>query len=49
LPTGSRILHQGRIIVDGTLAELKRLLPPAKVEYVREAALTRRRLLRGRR
>jgi ABC-2 type transport system ATP-binding protein len=28
------ILHQGRIIVDGTLAELKRLLPPAKVEYV---------------
>jgi ABC-2 type transport system ATP-binding protein len=28
------ILHQGRIIVDGTLAELKRLLPPARVEYV---------------
>jgi ABC-2 type transport system ATP-binding protein len=28
------ILHQGRIIVDGTLAELKRLLPTAKVEYV---------------
>ncbi|GGK81693.1 glycosyl transferase family 8 [Planomonospora parontospora subsp. parontospora] len=28
------ILHQGRIIVNGTLAELKRLLPPAKVEYV---------------
>jgi ABC-2 type transport system ATP-binding protein len=28
------ILHQGRIIVDGTLAELKRLLPPAEVEYV---------------
>ncbi len=28
------ILHQGRIIVKGTLAELKRLLPPAKVEYV---------------
>jgi ABC-2 type transport system ATP-binding protein len=28
------ILHGGRIIVDGTLAELKRLLPPAKVEYV---------------
>jgi ABC-2 type transport system ATP-binding protein len=28
------ILHRGRIIVDGTLAELKRLLPPAKVEYV---------------
>jgi ABC-2 type transport system ATP-binding protein len=28
------ILHEGRIIVSGTLAELKRLLPPAKVEYV---------------
>jgi ABC-2 type transport system ATP-binding protein len=28
------ILHQGRIIVDGTLAELKQLLPPATVEYV---------------
>jgi ABC-2 type transport system ATP-binding protein len=28
------ILHHGRIIVDGTLAELKQLLPPAKVEYV---------------
>jgi ABC-2 type transport system ATP-binding protein len=28
------ILHQGRIIVDGTLAELKALLPPARVEYV---------------
>jgi ABC-2 type transport system ATP-binding protein len=28
------ILHQGRIIVDGTLAELKQLLPPAEVEYV---------------
>lgn len=28
------ILHEGRIIVDGTLAELKRLHPPAKVEYV---------------
>ena len=28
------ILHQGRIIVNGTLAELKRLLPAAKVEYV---------------
>ncbi len=28
------ILHQGRIIVNGTLAELKHLLPPAKVEYV---------------
>ena len=28
------ILHQGRIIVNGTLAELKQLLPPARVEYV---------------
>ncbi|ONI76655.1 export ABC transporter ATP-binding protein [Kribbella sp. ALI-6-A] len=28
------ILHQGRIIVNGTLAELKQLLPPAEVEYV---------------
>ncbi|MFC9994163.1 ABC transporter ATP-binding protein [Nocardia sp. NPDC127526] len=28
------ILHQGRIIVNGTLAELKALLPPAKIEYV---------------
>ncbi|MFD1367069.1 ABC transporter ATP-binding protein [Actinoplanes sichuanensis] len=28
------ILHDGRIIVDGTLDELKRLLPPARVEYV---------------
>ena len=30
------ILHQGRIIVNGTLAELKQLLPPAKVEYVKK-------------
>ena len=28
------ILHEGRIRVNGTLAELKQLLPPAKVEYV---------------
>jgi ABC-2 type transport system ATP-binding protein len=28
------ILHEGRIIANGTLAELKQLLPPAKVEYV---------------
>ena len=28
------ILHEGRIIANGTLADLKRLLPPAKVEYV---------------
>lgn len=30
------ILHQGRIIANGTLAELKQLLPPAKVEYVKK-------------
>jgi ABC-2 type transport system ATP-binding protein len=30
------ILHQGRILVKGTLAELKQLLPPAKVEYVEQ-------------
>ncbi|WFE26043.1 ABC transporter ATP-binding protein [Solwaraspora sp. WMMD791] len=28
------ILHEGRIIVDGTLTELRQLLPPTKVEYV---------------
>jgi ABC-2 type transport system ATP-binding protein len=28
------ILHEGRVIVNGTLADLERLLPPAKVEYV---------------
>lgn len=28
------ILHKGRIIANGTLAELKKLLPPAQVEYV---------------
>lgn len=28
------ILHQGRIIANGTLAELRQLLPPAQVEYV---------------
>jgi len=28
------VLHEGRIIADGTLAELKDLLPPAEVEYV---------------
>ena len=28
------ILHDGVIIADGTLAELRRLLPPATVEYV---------------
>jgi ABC-2 type transport system ATP-binding protein len=28
------ILHEGRILVDGTLAELQALLPPVEVEYV---------------
>jgi ABC-2 type transport system ATP-binding protein len=28
------ILHEGTIIANGTLAELKKLFPPAKVEYV---------------
>lgn len=30
------ILHEGRIIVDGTLAELTALLPPPQVEYVQK-------------
>jgi ABC-2 type transport system ATP-binding protein len=30
------ILHEGRIIVTGTLDELRRLLPPAEVEYVEQ-------------
>jgi ABC-2 type transport system ATP-binding protein len=28
------ILHEGRILVNGTLGELKKLLPAAQVEYV---------------
>src|SRR5512144_3190629 len=28
------ILHEGKIIANGTLAELKKLFPPARVEYV---------------
>jgi len=28
------ILHEGRIIASGTLAELKKMFPPAKVEYI---------------
>ena len=28
------ILHEGRIIVNGSLAELRQVLPPAKVEYI---------------
>jgi ABC-2 type transport system ATP-binding protein len=28
------ILHEGRIIANGTLSKLKQLLPPAKVEYI---------------
>jgi ABC-2 type transport system ATP-binding protein len=30
------ILHEGRIIVSGTLEELKKLFPPAKVEYIKK-------------
>jgi ABC-2 type transport system ATP-binding protein len=30
------ILHGGRIIVEGTLAQLRSLLPPARVEYVQK-------------
>jgi ABC-2 type transport system ATP-binding protein len=30
------ILHEGRVIANGTLTELKQLLPPAKVEYVEQ-------------
>ncbi|QHC66453.1 ATP-binding cassette domain-containing protein [Rathayibacter sp. VKM Ac-2759] len=28
------ILHEGRIIAEGTLAELRSLLPPAEIEYI---------------
>ena len=28
------ILHEGRVIADGSLADLKQLLPPTTVEYV---------------
>jgi ABC-2 type transport system ATP-binding protein len=28
------ILHEGNIIANGTLAELKQLFPPAKLEYI---------------
>jgi ABC-2 type transport system ATP-binding protein len=28
------ILHEGKIIANGTLADLKKLFPPLKVEYV---------------
>lgn len=28
------ILHEGRVIANGTLAELKKLFPPVKVEYI---------------
>jgi ABC-type multidrug transport system ATPase subunit len=43
------VLHEGRIIADGTLAELKALLPPAQGRVRREAADTRGRLSRNRR
>lgn len=28
------ILHEGKIIVSGTMDELKKLFPPAKIEYI---------------
>ncbi|SDC98387.1 ABC transporter ATP-binding protein [Glycomyces harbinensis] len=34
LADGIAILHEGAIIVNGTLAQLRQLLPPAKAEYV---------------
>lgn len=34
LADGIAILHEGKIIANGTLAELKKLFPPAKVEYI---------------
>ena len=43
------ILHHGRIVVNGTLAELKELLPPAQVEYVEKQPPPRGDLPRGRR
>ena len=43
------ILHEGRIIVNGTLAELKRLLPPGQGRVRREAAHPRGRLPHHRR
>lgn len=30
------ILHEGRILVNGTLAELKALMPPARATYVEQ-------------
>ena len=35
------ILHKGTIIQNGTLTELKQLLPPAKVEYVENSPPSR--------
>lgn len=32
------ILHEGKIIANGTLTDLKKLFPPAKVEYVEKQA-----------
>jgi ABC-2 type transport system ATP-binding protein len=30
------ILHEGRVVVEGTVADLKQILPPARVEYVQK-------------
>ncbi len=38
------ILHEGRIIAEGTLDDLKRRFPPARVEYIEKQPLTGRSL-----
>lgn len=40
------ILHEGKIIASGTLTELKKLFPPAKVEYVEKQPTLLSELLR---
>ena len=42
------ILHQGRIIANGTLGDLKQLLPPATVEYVEKQPTLEEIFLEGR-
>jgi len=36
------ILHEGKIIVNGTLADLKKLFPPARVEYMENSRAWRK-------
>ena len=38
------IMHEGRIIAEGTLDDLKRRFPPARVEYIEKQPLTGRSL-----